>query len=99
MKHPSSRATSRWSASSASSSTAIAVPPVAYKASSTRKSPSAAGTVRPKATVLASGHGSLRLAPAANALTIGAQPAAWTATSLGSGGSTQPSSRSSSSAL
>src|SRR5207247_10155268 len=61
-----------------------------------RKSPRALGTVRPKATVRASGHGSLRLAPLANAFTIGAQPAAWTATSLGSCRPVQPSSRSSS---
>ena len=51
------------------------------------------------ATVRASGHGSLWLAPLAKAFTIGAQPAAWTATSFGSCRLVQPSSRSSSSAL
>jgi len=64
-----------------------------------RKSPSAFGTVIPNATVFASGHGSLALAPAWKARTIGAQPAAWTATSRGRRPDTQPSSSSSRTAL
>ena len=64
-----------------------------------RKSPSAFGTVMPNATVLGSGHGSLAAAPAWKARTIGAQPADCTATSRGRSPDTQPSSRSSRSAL
>ena len=96
---PSSRASCRCAASSASSVTAIAVPPVDRTASSTRKSPSALGTVMPKATVCGSAGAVLSSSPASNASTIGAQPAAWTATSRGRSPVIQPSSRSSSSAL
>ena len=77
----------------------MAVPPVAYTASRTRKSPSGLGTVTPKATVFASGHSLASRAPPEKAATIGAQPAAWTATSRGKAPSIQASSRSSRSAL
>ena len=53
----------------------------------------------PKATVCASSQGVARGSPAANARTIGAQPVDCTATRRGSLSSTQPSSRSSCSAL
>lgn len=77
----------------------MAVPPVARTAASTRKSPSAFGTVIPNATVRASGNGSLTAAPASNARTIGAHPSACTATSRGNSPVTQPNSRSSRIAL
>jgi hypothetical protein len=96
---PSSRATSICSASRSWSLTATAVPSVARTASSTRKSPSALGTVMPKATVRASGNGRLTSAPSAKASTMGAHPAAWTATSRGRSAPIQPSSCSSRSAL
>ena len=67
-----------------SSLTAIAVPPDSRTASSTRKSPSALGTLIPNASVCVPSTSVLSSRPALNASTIGGQPVDCTATSRGS---------------
>ncbi len=82
-----------------SSLTAIAVPPDSRTASSTRKSPSALGTLIPNASVWVPSTSVLSSSPALNASTIGGQPVDCTATSRGSFDPIQPSSCISSIAL
>ena len=64
-----------------------------------RKSPTAAGTRIPAATVCAPSHRGACSSPASNARTIGAQPSAWTATMRGRGPSSQPTALSSANAF
>src|SRR5678816_2792316 len=75
---------------SSSSLTAIAMPLDVRMASSIRMSPTAAGTRRPSATVLAPSHGVAVLTPLSNARTMGAQPVDCTLTMRGRRLSIQP---------
>src|SRR5690606_19403803 len=62
-------------ASISSSVTVTAAPPDSRMARRMRKSPTAEGTRMPEANVVAFGQGSANSSPAAQAFTIGAQPA------------------------
>ena len=67
----------------AASSTAMAKPPLSRTARKIRKSPTACGTLMPAAKVWAFGQRGACSTPSSHALTIGAQPDAWTTTMRG----------------
>ena len=76
--------------------TLMQAPPLSRAALSTRKSPSALGTLSPAASVEAFWKYSLSSLPSSYALTMGAQPSAWTLIILGRSLPIQPSSSSAS---
>ena len=93
---PSLPATRRIHSPMRCSSPAMAQPPLARMASSIMKSPTAAGTRRPLATVWALGNNSAKRSPFSKARTMGAQPSLWQLMSRGIlSFRSQPSSRSS----